>query len=92
MKLKVEAFDGSLTDKYLDPLPCGGIPIFDQESGYAYRCEACGAVVGSLAMPTDCKDLWETMLEKERIWNRLKGGCKAQLNPKDIWSDPNNSD
>lgn len=42
----------------LDPmaLPCGGVAYFDESSGISYRCEACGAVVGSIGQPQYCKD------------------------------------
>lgn len=37
-------------------LPCGGIAIFDESSGISYRCEYCGAVVGSIGQPRSCKE------------------------------------
>lgn len=42
----------------MDPiyLPCGGFARFDLSSGISYRCEDCGAVVGSIGMPGHCKD------------------------------------
>lgn len=49
------AFDGNRVPMYLERMPCGGIPEFDDGSGYAYRCDACGAVVGSIAQPEQCK-------------------------------------
>ena len=44
-------------------LPCGGTAYFDESSGISYRCE-CGAVVGSIGMPQECKhemDKWDLM-------------------------------
>ena len=38
------------------PLPCGGVAYWDEGSGISYRCEACGAVVGSIGQPKRCKD------------------------------------
>jgi hypothetical protein len=37
-------------------LPCGGIAYFDETSGISYRCEVCGAVVGSIGQPRECKE------------------------------------
>ena len=37
------------------PLPCGGVAYFDDSSGISYRCEHCGAVVGSMGQPRECK-------------------------------------
>ena len=37
-------------------LPCGGTAAFDYSSGISYRCEYCGAVVGSIGQPQECKD------------------------------------
>ncbi len=66
-----KAFDDTLTPRYLDPLPCGGIPVFDDDSGYAYRCDACGAVVGSMAMPRECAELWSNENNKRKVWEIL---------------------
>ena len=38
-------------------LPCGGTAYFDFGSGISYRCENCGAVVGSIGQPQECKIL-----------------------------------
>lgn len=46
-------------------LPCGGIAYFDEDSGISYRCEVCGAVVGSIGQPDECK-------EAERKYEVLK--------------------
>ena len=43
--------------------PCGSIANWDDASGISYRCETCGAVVGSVGMPRACRDeiiKWET--------------------------------
>ena len=37
-------------------LPCGGRAIFDEASGISYRCEDCGAVVGSIGQPRECAE------------------------------------
>ncbi len=49
-------------------LPCGGTAYFDEASGISYRCE-CGAVVGSIGMPAECK---EEMVKYEN-WKTLGG-------------------
>lgn len=54
------AFDGSIVPNTLPRMPCGGVPVFDQESGYAYRCDTCFAVIGSVSQPQRCKDLEAT--------------------------------
>lgn len=44
-------------------LPCGGTARFDRESStYSHRCDSCFAVVDSVGMPRQCKEL----LDKER--------------------------
>jgi hypothetical protein len=53
------------TDKLLDPmpLPCGGTAYWDESSGFSFRCE-CGAIVGSIGMPAECRremDKWDLM-------------------------------
>lgn len=50
-------------------LLCGSVASFDHESGISYRCNTCFAVVGSIAMPKDCKDLYDM----EDVMNKLKG-------------------
>lgn len=49
-------------------LPCGGTAYFDESSGISYRCE-CGAVVGSIGMPSACKD----EEQKYKNWEKLGG-------------------
>ena len=50
-----QAFDGSPTPLY-QYLPCGNRATFDHASGMSYRCDTCGAVVGSIAQPRECKE------------------------------------
>lgn len=50
-------------------LPCGGIAHFDHSSGIGYRCEVCGAVVGSIGQPQSCKDA----AKKFENWQKLGG-------------------
>lgn len=58
-------------------LPCGSTAYFDENSGISYRCEDCGAVVGSIGQPQECKDAiakydaWEALGGKG--WNYKKG-------------------
>ncbi len=52
-----------------EELPCGGIAHFDIDSGYAYRCETCLCVIGSVGISKHCKDL----MEMEDVINKLKG-------------------
>lgn len=58
-------YKNELTDfKCLMKLPCGGIAYYDENSGISYRCGHCMAVVGSVAMPAECKremDKWDLM-------------------------------
>lgn len=50
-------------------LLCGNIAEFDYASGISYRCTTCMAVVGSVAMPRECKALYDM----EKVVDRLKG-------------------
>lgn len=38
-------------------LPCGGRAVFDRSSGISHRCSDCFAVVGSMGMPNQCREL-----------------------------------
>lgn len=60
-----------MTRSIIDPmrLPCGGIAYWDEDSGISYRCEDCGAVVGSIGMPKECKDA----VQKYENWEKLGG-------------------
>ena len=53
------AFDGTLVPSVLDRMNCGGLPVFDRESGMSYRCDKCWAVIGSVGQPQSCKDMNE---------------------------------
>ncbi len=50
-------------------LPCGGWAYLDHSGGISYRCEDCGAVVGSIGQPKACKD---EMIKWEN-WAKLGG-------------------
>lgn len=39
------------------PMRCGGTAHFDADSGIAYRCDSCLAVIGSMGQPDRCKRL-----------------------------------
>lgn len=52
-----EAIDGSIVPAKLKKMNCGGTPIFDDESGYAYRCDHCFAVIGSIGQSDRCKEI-----------------------------------
>ena len=52
-------------------LPCGGEANFDHSSGISYRCELCGAVLGSVGQPRSCRaeiDKWAAY-EKAGMWS-----------------------
>ena len=50
-------------------LLCGSKAYFDYGSGISYRCAECGATVGSVGMPSRCKELYEM----EKVVDKLKG-------------------
>ena len=52
-----KAFDGSIVPDELPRMKCGGTPRFDYDSGYAYRCDACFAVIGSMGQPRSCVEI-----------------------------------
>lgn len=59
-------------------LPCGGEACFDVASGIGYRCESCGAVVGSIGQPQACKEAankYDTLaiLGSKVRWDYAKG-------------------
>jgi hypothetical protein len=62
--------DDDLIGKY-DPvkLPCGGVAYLDESSGISYRCELCGATVGSIGQSQHCKD----EMAKWDAWEKLGG-------------------
>lgn len=68
-------------------LPCGGVAEFDTSSGISYRCEHCGAVVGSIGQPRSCKEeakKWEAY-EKAGMWKwdyNTGESCAVRANDK----------
>lgn len=50
-------------------LLCGATASFDKGSGCSYRCNDCFATVGSIGMPTECKELYDM----EKVISKLKG-------------------
>ena len=62
---------------YVDPIDtaCGNTASFDDGSGYGFRCDACGAVIGSIGMPRHCKDLYDM----EEVVAKLKGKKHASI-------------
>ena len=52
-------------------LPCGGEAWFDHESGISFRCIDCFAVVGSVGMPRDCKEIYDRENNKKEMWEAL---------------------
>jgi hypothetical protein len=50
-------------------LLCGSMASFDHSSGISYRCNTCFAVVHSIGMPKQCKELYDM----EEVVNKLKG-------------------
>jgi hypothetical protein len=51
---EVKAFDDTVVPYRLPRMNCGGVPEFDLDSGHAYRCDTCGAVIGSIGQPKSC--------------------------------------
>jgi len=51
------AIDGSTVPASLPMMACGGVPIFDKDSGCGYRWDQCFAVIGSVSQPQHCKEL-----------------------------------
>ena len=60
------AFDGTLVPDQLAVMTCGGTPLFDEESGCAYRCDTCFAVIGSIGQSDECKEMNKEQDEQER--------------------------
>lgn len=50
-------------------LLCGATAFFDEGSGCSYRCDYCFATVGSMGMPSSCKELYDM----QEVVNKLKG-------------------
>ena len=42
-------------------MPCGGTAYFDHSSGISYRCDTCFAVLGSIGMPQECREIYRKM-------------------------------
>ncbi len=57
-----------LTAKYI-LAPCGNLASFDEDSGMSYRCNRCFAVVGSMGMPKECKELYEMEQVVDKLSN-----------------------
>lgn len=56
-ELSCRSIHGAMVPYRLKEMPCGGTPLFDIDSGYAYRCDLCNAVIGSVGQPTSCKQI-----------------------------------
>ena len=50
-------------------LPCGSTAFFDHGSGCSHRCWDCMATVGSIGMPSSCKE----EMKKWENWEKLGG-------------------
>lgn len=55
--IMARAFDGSYVPAALNRMNCGGVPLFDRDSGMSYRCNKCWAVIGSVSQPQHCKNI-----------------------------------
>lgn len=53
----VKSIHGDNVPERLPRMNCGGIPFFDVESGFSYRCNTCFAVIGSFSQPQHCQEL-----------------------------------
>ena len=62
-----KAFDGTPVPDLGEQLPCGEVPRWDYESASGYRCEYCGAMVGSIGMPKRCREMMEEERERELV-------------------------
>ena len=67
------AIDGSRVPLKLERMACGGTPMFDVDSGYAYRCDVCFAVIGSIGQSQNCKDINNDEENRKREWEMLSG-------------------
>ncbi len=67
------ACDGSRVPAVLERMPCGGVPLFDHDSGCAYRCDTCYAVIGSIGQPQHCIDINEDEANRKIEWDMLAG-------------------
>jgi len=66
-----KAFDGTPVPEFGDKLPCGETPRWDYGSACGYRCEYCGAMVGSIGMPKRCREMMEEERERELVIDRI---------------------
>jgi len=67
------AFDGTKVPESIS-IPCGGETHFDEDSGYSYRCWSCMAIVGSVGMPSRCKQLMdENVTSEEELFKKRLG-------------------
>lgn len=61
--------------------PCGSRAFFDEGSGTSYRCETCGAVVGSIGQPRECYEEAKKYEVLEQLggkgWDYSKGRQKT---------------
>jgi hypothetical protein len=73
---------GEYVPDYLDRMPCGGMPWFDDSSGCAYRCDTCFAVVGSVGQPKICKNLNMHVAHFEYIRKLVIQTLKSKLKDK----------
>ena len=53
----IQSLHGAMVEARLPTMPCGGTPLFDRDSGCAYRCDTCLAVIGSIGQPERCKQM-----------------------------------
>lgn len=53
----IRSIYGAMVEAKLPTMPCGGTPLFDSDSGCAYRCDTCFAVLGSIGQPERCKQI-----------------------------------
>ena len=62
--------------------PCGSIAYFDHSSGIGHRCDTCGAVIGSIGQPRECKEEAKKYEAWEAIggagWDYRKGKIKEK--------------
>ena len=61
-----------MTDSVIQ-LACGAEAIFDEDTGIGYRCTTCFAMVGSIAMPSECAELEEDAEIARKARSILKG-------------------
>ena len=72
-KRMVTGLDGARVPAVLDRMACGGVPYFDVDSGCAYRCDTCGAVLGSIAQSPTCIEMNDDEENRKTEWKMLAG-------------------